>query len=73
MSDVPDKKIHFPVHNGWVMISELFRDKVRIRAIRIDKKKERVSDEGNQHRCQEIECAGTVRLQPKVYDISKFF
>ena len=69
MSPEEQVRISFRVHNGWAMISELFSDKVRIRATSVSKTK-RVSDEHNQHRCNEFECEGTVKIQPKRYDIS---
>jgi len=70
---MPDKQesIAFRVQHGWAMVSELFGDKVRIRATKIGKAY-RVSDEHNQHRCNEFECEGTVRVQPKRIDISEF-
>lgn len=66
------KIISFRVHNGWAMISELFGDKVTLRTTSMGKIQERVSDEANQHRCKEMVCEGTVRVQPKRYDISGF-
>ena len=72
--EVPEKKelITFRVHNGWAMVSELFGDKIRMRATEFGKIKERVADEINGHRGKEIECEGTVKIQPKRYDISQF-
>lgn len=69
---VPQTNVSFRVHNGWAMISELFGDKVRVRAIDFAKIKERVADEHNGHRGKETECEGTVKIQPKRYDISQF-
>lgn len=70
MSDAV-RKISFKVNEqGWVMLSDLL-GKVRLRATKY-KEKGRVSDEINQHRCFELECEGTVRVQSKLYDISSF-
>ena len=65
------KNITFRVQDTWVMISELFGDKVTLRATKVSKPK-RVSDTRNQHRCQEMVCEGTVRVTPKRFDISNF-
>lgn len=67
-----EKKITFRVHDGWAMLSELFGDKITLRATSMGKIQERVSDERNQHRCKEMICEGTVKIQPKRYDISEF-
>ena len=68
----PQINVSFRVHNGWAMISELFGDKVRIRAIDFSKIKDRIADEHNGHRSKEAECEGVVKIQPKRYDISQF-
>lgn len=66
------KSASFRVQGGWAMVSELLGGKIRLRATSMSKIKERVSDETNQHRCKEIICEGTVKVQPKAYDISGF-
>lgn len=70
--DEEKKTITFRVHNSWAMISDLFGDKITLRATSMGKVQERVSDEINQHRCKEMVCEGTVKVQPKRYDISNF-
>lgn len=65
-------KVTFRVHeDGWVMVSELFKDKVLVRALDIGRS-HRVQDTRNQHRCNEVEVEGTIRIRPKRYDITEF-
>lgn len=67
-----EKKIVFPVNeHGWVLLFRLFGHKTIIRAHKI-KDRGRTPDPDNGHRAFELECEGSVKVRPKLYDISQF-
>lgn len=68
------KQVSFAVNEyDWILLWEKLGTVVmRATTIKYTKNK-KLSDEVSQHRCDEAEAKGGVRVRSKLYDTSKFF